>query len=989
MLELSLDKRQLCDIQGRLFELALKSGYDSPIFIKTFMNSRAAECLDDTYDRLQWAGEEYILEELEEEAAGILKKDGELFSREIMYWIGYVYRYWHYYSGESSREIYKIADTRTMEECWLGFHTLDVEMAIDDLKELKRQRSECDFFDNSCLTFTENNECESAEKKHMYYAHMRKKENGIDVERQSLLSHLEETAEIANQRLYCKEYEHLTKAAGMLHDMGKYSDKYQIYLNKIGMGESVVRGSVNHTFAGVIYILEKYHSGNDYELLTSEIIAYAVGAHHGLFDCVDIQERNGFQHRLDENREELEYELARKRFLEDVEEREIEQESQKAVGEVEAFYSALDTYLKLFAFHSNGAKTIERKFTIGIFARMLTSAVMYGDRVNTAEFMQGMEHEPQIVKKDFWSRQTAYLEGKIIDTFSGATQTPINQERQKISDQCKAFTENGDGIYKISVPTGAGKTLSTLRYAYHLAEKTKKQRVIIVIPLLSVLEQNRKVIRDFTEAKDQIGEHHSEAVIENEKKLDELKESQLVSEFWDEPIIFTTMYQFLMNLFSDKTTCITRMSSYANSVIVFDEIQSIPKKNINMFNLAMNFLYQFFHTTILLSSATQPELGMTNHPIHYTTPADIIIKSDKMKAIFKRTEIDLSRWKETMSAGEIADFGTELIRNVSSLLIICNTKAEAKAIYRELKVLETENDYKLFHLSTSMCQEHRDGRLKAINEALTDDKKGKIICVSTQMVEAGVDFSFETVIRVMAGLDNLIQAAGRCNRSGDYGHICEVHLIRYREEKLTHLDDIKRAQDAMIDLLAEYKKHPEKYENDICGEESISYFYRDLFQGYEQDGLFDYKINKGTDTLLELLSKNSKYSKRGQPKERFYLQQAFKEAGHHFTVYDEDTVDVIVPYKEGKEIINDLYTEKACRDIGYRKELFRQASKYTIRLWKNQLLGYLGNDIVLCNKSINDFYTLNLAYYKCEEDGNEDIGFDADHPEFDIDSWMK
>ncbi len=140
MLELSLDKRQLCDIQGRLFELALKNGYDSPIFIKTFMNSRAAECLDDTYDRLQWAGEEYILEELEEEAAGILKKDDELFSREIMYWIGYVYRYWHYYSCESSREIYKIADARTMEECWLGFHTLDVEMAIDDLRELERQR---------------------------------------------------------------------------------------------------------------------------------------------------------------------------------------------------------------------------------------------------------------------------------------------------------------------------------------------------------------------------------------------------------------------------------------------------------------------------------------------------------------------------------------------------------------------------------------------------------------------------------------------------------------------------------------------------------------------------------------------------------------------------------------------------------------------------------------------------------------------------------
>lgn len=136
----TLDKRQLCDIQGRLFELALKNGYDCPLFIETFMNSRAAAVLDDTYDRLQWAGEEYILEELEEEAGG-LKKAGRIYSREVMYWTGYTYRYWHYYTKETSCEIYKTADAETMNECWLGFHTLDVKMAIEDLKEIYRQKS--------------------------------------------------------------------------------------------------------------------------------------------------------------------------------------------------------------------------------------------------------------------------------------------------------------------------------------------------------------------------------------------------------------------------------------------------------------------------------------------------------------------------------------------------------------------------------------------------------------------------------------------------------------------------------------------------------------------------------------------------------------------------------------------------------------------------------------------------------------------------------
>lgn len=138
MLNLSLEKRQLCDIQGRLFELAFANNYDCPAFIKSFMNSRAAAALDDTYDRLQWAGEEYILEELEEEAGG-LKKAGLKYPLEVMYWTGYLYRYWHYYTNESSRIIYQTADAKTMYDCWLGFHTLDVEMAIDDLKELNRQ----------------------------------------------------------------------------------------------------------------------------------------------------------------------------------------------------------------------------------------------------------------------------------------------------------------------------------------------------------------------------------------------------------------------------------------------------------------------------------------------------------------------------------------------------------------------------------------------------------------------------------------------------------------------------------------------------------------------------------------------------------------------------------------------------------------------------------------------------------------------------------
>lgn len=136
MANLDLQQRQLCDIQGRLFELSLQEGYASEEFVEKFMNSKAAAALDDVYDRLQWAGEEYLLEEIADEV-GLSK--GALLDREVMYWMGYVYRYWHYYTGAMSKEIYELADVERMKESWLGFHTLDVEMAIDDLIALAKE----------------------------------------------------------------------------------------------------------------------------------------------------------------------------------------------------------------------------------------------------------------------------------------------------------------------------------------------------------------------------------------------------------------------------------------------------------------------------------------------------------------------------------------------------------------------------------------------------------------------------------------------------------------------------------------------------------------------------------------------------------------------------------------------------------------------------------------------------------------------------------
>ena len=183
-----------------------------------------------------------------------------------------------------------------------------------------------------------------------------------------------------------------------------------------------------------------------------------------------------------------------------ISEKEIEKEFRQAVREISDFFQSLK---------KNKCNSTSANFILGLFLRMVLSGVMYGDRLDTAEFIQKIPHEDNHVNKQFWNEQVEYLEKRMKEKFiNNEEQSEINKVRKQISDECKAFAHYGNGVYKLSVPTGAGKTLSTLRYAYTLAAQEEKQRVIFVIPLLSVLDQNSKVIREYTKAKERIGEHH-------------------------------------------------------------------------------------------------------------------------------------------------------------------------------------------------------------------------------------------------------------------------------------------------------------------------------------------------------------------------------------------------------------------------------------------------------------------------------------------------
>lgn len=825
----------------------------------------------------------------------------------------------------------------------------------------------------------------------MYLAHV----TGNDPQRkQELKEHCEKTAQYALERVNKDSFDHTIRLAGWLHDLGKYSDDFQAYISNSLTDPDVKKRRVIHTFTGVIYILEKCHNeyNTKYEKRTSELIAYAIGAHHGMFDSINYKEENEFERRLKYSKDSLQYEIVMKRFYEQhLSEQQVEREFQMAVVEIKDFTEKVieisRNWQQSESKHSQYNCVVELRYMWGMLIRMITSAVMYGDRTDTAEFMQDISHKDKTVTASFWKEQCRFMERKLYNKLKLADDTSINRERQRISEACKAFAKKGNGIYKLSVPTGAGKTLSTIRYAYSLAELEKKQKVIFVIPLLSVLEQNADEIKKYTKAKECVGEHHSNIVQEDdtyeqhknniqEKDTSEsLKQSQLLAEFWDEPIIITTLYQLLMNLFSEKTTYVTRYSALANSVIVIDEAQSIPFRDIYMFDLAINFLNGFFNTTIILCSATQPAFENAAYPIRFTKPVQMVGKSEERSRVFKRVNVKNMVTPHGMSNEEITEYCMDLMEEIQSLLIICNTKKQASSLYRKMEYYKNDK-LVIFHLSTSMCLQHRRDTLLEINECLQAKKGKKIICISTQLVEAGIDFSFESVVRSLAGIDNIIQAFGRCNRNFENEKIMNAYIIKMREEDLTNLKDIKEAQNSTQSLLEAYSNNPEKFDNDILSDKSIQYYYEVLFSFYEKNHGLDYNITlmeeQIKDSIFNLLSLNCKIKNDAN----YFTHQAFLTAGRYFQVFDSETVDVITPYKRGADIIIELGSSKALYDIKYQKSLLKEAGNFSVQIWKNQLQKLIDDGIIIPILGEIDYQIL---YYELSDQNYTDIGFDAEN----------
>lgn len=752
-----------------------------------------------------------------------------------------------------------------------------------------------------------------------YPAHIRKVDGKKYI--QTVEEHCRGVAEIAAELLRDIGLEKTVYLAGMVHDLGKFSENFKNYIEKAADGEKVQRGSVNHTFAGVRFLLEKHSDEqlSGFSDIVLEILAYAVGAHHGLFDCVDDNNNNGFTKRI--QKEGIDYLNAAQEFLkiccskQDIED--LLKQSEKEI---------LPIFNKIEKLADNADAKIQNTqitFYIGFLARLILSAIVEADRSDTSQFMNGYSEKTVKNISKIWINCIKNVEQKLSTM---PLDKPINQTRAQISALCAEAGNLESGIYRLNLPTGAGKTLTSLRYALHHALKHNKKRIIFTMPLLSIIEQNAGIIHDYIGNEELILEHHSNIVETDEN--DELDKRELLVESWDAPIIITTMVQLLNTLFAGKTANIRRMQALCNSIIVIDEVQTVPDKMLSLFNLALNFLAKICNATIILCSATQPCFEKTMYPLDKSVK-DLITLTKEQETVFKRVRLE---YKGEMDCEELADFAAGILEENNSLLLVCNTKNEAAVMFNLL--CSKIKDVKAFHISAGMCTAHRKETIKEMQEAL-ENKQQKVLCVSTQVIEAGVDVSFARVIRLLAGMDNIVQATGRENRNREFDGLAPGYIVRLKGEVLKGLSEIEAAKNAAANLLVKYKNNPQIYDDDLMSAKAVNEYYKSLYENVKS-GYHDFYIESVRDSILNLMSCNGNVDSGKIPEyNKYFMHQALKTAGGLFTVFDESSIDIIVPYNRGKEIIQEVFAV-GDKDYEKLKAILKEAKLYTVSLFKYQ-----------------------------------------------------
>lgn len=596
---------------------------------------------------------------------------------------------------------------------------------------------------------------------------------------QALADHLNAVGELASRYASAFGGQPLAKAAGMLHDLGKYTGEFQRRLEG--------GAKVDHATWGARIAKELYPRA-------WPLLAYGIAGHHaGLANGKNGKNRRSLDERLESDLPEL-----------------LPQWRQELVLPDQAEMALPDKF------------TLRKErlfFQQTVLARMVFSCLVDADFIDTDEFYRSKEGRPSRQRKlpptliKLRERLDAYLSNFRADS-------EVNRLRADILTNVRRSSSLEPGLFSLTVPTGGGKTLASLAFALDHAIAQKMNRVIYVIPFTSIVEQNAQVFRDaFGElGEDAVLEHHS-AFIEDPKTAWESKDKRRIAmENWDAPVIVTTAVQFFESLFADRPSGCRKLHHIANSVVIMDEAQTMPLKLLRPSVAMLDELALNYRSSVVMCTATQPALlaedgfreGLKN-------VRELAPEPPKLYEKLRRVHV---RHVGVLSDAELS----EEICQREQVLCIVNNRRHARALYESIR-----EQPGALHLTTLMYAKHRHQVLAEVRERL---KRGRPVrLVSTSLIEAGVDVDFQCVFRSEAGLDSIAQAAGRCNREGKRAfENSETLVFATENEDWAPPPELKQYAQVFRSVLR-------NHQGDLLAPEAVRAYFQELYWQQGNDAL--------------------------------------------------------------------------------------------------------------------------------------------------------
>ena len=749
-----------------------------------------------------------------------------------------------------------------------------------------------------------------------YLAHLENSEQKVP---HILHEHLSDVAELTEKfvRETNPQLAETSRWAGLLHDLGKYRQEFQDYLRSNGEIESSFENHHAVYGAALAFLLAQKSRSQSWIS-----IAYAIAAHHaGLHNTHGDETLSG----LVKNPKYKIYEDST--IIEKV----------RAEFEREIAAVKIPDNLASPEFIGNDRLKME------MATRMIFSSLVDADFLDTERHYQnGRERAPLKTDAELLPTLIEKLETarrmKVAAARSKNADENLIAVRNSIYENCLRKAVESPGFFSLTVPTGGAKTLAAMAFALKHALAHNLRRVIVVIPYLSIIEQNAKDYREIFGAEVVI-ENHSSVVIKEEDNAGEYDEKRsplaLAAENWDAPIIVTTSVQFIESLFSHKPSRCRKLHNIARSVVIFDEVQTLPAKLLEPLFSVWRELRDSYGVSFVFSTATQPAFRKNetnfkngfseNEMREITDDTDTIFKS------LNRVEYEFADFQKPLTWREIA---AEMLAE-RQILCVVNTRKHAFELWNEINTRRNENNFSgsddsaTFHLSSAMCAEHRLAMIETIKNKLKNGEECRV--VSTQLIEAGVDLDFPILYRAAAPLDSIVQAAGRCNREGRLAK-GRVRIFTPAENRLPP-GIYKTATEISCSLL----------ENTDA---------EDLATNYEIFGDYFKRVYRLSETGKEIQDERAKLN--------------FREVSAKAKVIENEGIAVIVPYKNATEIVRTIRNKNSRTEkVVFGKEDLRKLQRFMVNLYPKdfeylQKIGYA--ELLIPNKELELYVVSKYAY---------------------------